>query len=71
MKGWQRFTCGEMHNIADITEIVFSCSSTKIEYVPVNALAGWPQISMTDDQAPFARIWIFENHIFLTRIGRG
>ena len=87
MKGWQRFTCGEMHNIAGITEIHLptkhrrtaqeletlanSCSSTKIEYVLVNALAGWPQICMTDDQAPFARIWIFENHIILTQIGRG
>lgn len=87
MKGWQHFTCGEMHNIAGITEIHLptkhrrtaqeletlanSCSSTKIEYVPVNALAGWPQICMTDDQAPFARIWIFENHIILTQIGRG
>ena len=87
MKGWQHFTCGEMHNIAGITEIHLptkhrwtaqeletlanSCSSTKIEYVPVNALAGWPQMCMTDDQAPFARIWIFENHIILTQIGRG
>ena len=88
MKGWQRFTCGEMHNIAGITEIHLptkhrrtaqeletlansTCSSTKIEYVPVNALAGWPQMCMTDDQAPFARIWIFENHIILTQIGRG
>ena len=87
MKGWQRFTCGEMHNIAGITEIHLptkhrrtaqeletlanSCSSSKIEYVPVNALAGWPQICMTDDQAPFARIWIFEIHIILTQRGRG